>query len=184
MAYASPLKPFNRPFNKATYNVCGLCDKRSCYFVYDVQKTHDCSYCRRCYCVHDAQQTHDCAYCRRCFNYYHDGLNYFDLMLCQFVAIDDTHDIAQTINNNETFHVLLITEDSMLKIMKTVQIIQRAWRKKIANRHFNNIIIPLCLSICKKRRMQYFIDPVSNRMWWWIDDKNGLDMYGSFGWFD
>ena len=72
MAYASPLKPFNRPFNKATYNVCGLCDKRSCYFVYDVQKTHDCPYCRRCYCVHDAQQTHDCAYCRRCFNNCHN----------------------------------------------------------------------------------------------------------------
>lgn len=120
----------------------------------------------------------------------HNVLIYFDLMSCQFVVIDYTHGkhgcfgIAQTIDNNDVFHISLITEDSGLKILKTVQIIQRAWRKKIANRHFNNITIPLCLSICRKRRMQYFIDPVSNRMWWWVDDKSGLDMYGSFGWFD
>ena len=33
----------------ATDDRCGLCGKCSCYFVYDVQETLDCAYCRRCF---------------------------------------------------------------------------------------------------------------------------------------
>ena len=52
MTHASPpvsLKPFNRPFYKATDDRCSLCGKCSCYLVYDVHETLDCAYCRRCF---------------------------------------------------------------------------------------------------------------------------------------